>query len=117
MDSEGASQRRLSFEGEYNDGAAWSPDGDLVAYTSRRGGRFQIAVTNVVTLETKVLTSGGSENESPSFSPDGRKLVFSSNRSGKKQLYLMDLDGGNLRQLTNEGNNDLADWSRNPPAP
>jgi len=117
MDSEGANPRRLSFEGEYNDGAAWSPDGDLVAYTSRRAGRFQIAVTNVVTLETRVLTSGSSENESPSFSPDGRKIVFSSSRTGKKQLFLMDLDGGNLRQLTNEGNNDLPDWSRNPPAP
>jgi TolB protein len=115
MDAEGANQRRLTFDGTYNDGAAWSPEGDLVAYTSRRDGAFQIALTNVVTLATQVLTSGPGENESPSFSPDGRKIAFTSRRSGRKQIYVMDLDGGNLRQLTTEGNNDLADWSRSVP--
>jgi TolB protein len=112
MDAEGANQRRLTFDGAYNDGASWSPEGDLIAYTSRRDGAFQIAVTHVVTLETRVLTAGPGENESPAFSPDGRKIAFTSRRSGRKQIYVMDLDGSNLRQLTSEGNNDLADWSR-----
>jgi TolB protein len=112
MDSEGANQRRASFEGSYNDGAAWSPEGDLLAYTSRRDGQFQIAVTNVVTLETRVITSGPGENQSPTFSPDGRKIAYTSRRDGKNQIYVVDLDGTNGRQLTTEGNNDLADWSR-----
>ena len=112
MDAEGANQRRLTYDGTYNDGAAWSPEGDLIAYTSRRDGRFQIAITNVVTLETQVLTTGAGESESPTFSPDGRKIAFTSKRGGSKQIYIMDLDGGNLRQVTTEGNNDLADWSR-----
>ncbi|HEX2642351.1 MAG TPA: Tol-Pal system beta propeller repeat protein TolB [Thermoanaerobaculia bacterium] len=115
MDAEGANQRRLTFEGDYNDGASWSPEGDLIAYTSRRGGRFQIVITNVVTLASRVLTSGAGENESPTFSPDGRKIAFTSRRSGSKQIYVMDLDGGNLRQVTSEGNNDMADWSRSVP--
>jgi TolB protein len=115
MDAEGANQRRLTFDGTYNDGAAWSPEGDLIAYTSRRDGQFQIAVTNVVTLATQVLTSGPGENESPTFSPDGRKIAFTSRRGGSKQIYVMDLDGSNLRQLTSEGSNDLADWSRSVP--
>jgi TolB protein len=114
MDDEGSNQRRLTFEGDYNDGAAWNPTGDLIAYASRRGGRFQIAVTNVVTLGTQVVTSGAGENESPTFSPDGRKIVFVSRRTGKKQLYVMDLDGGKVRPLTTEGNNDMPDWSRLP---
>lgn len=117
MDSEGSNQRRLTAEGEYNDGAAWSPDGDLVTYASRRAGRFEIAVTNVVTQETRVLTGGPGQSESPTFSPDGRKIAFSSTRNGRRQIFVMDLDGGNVRPLTSEGNNDLPDWSRNPPAP
>jgi TolB protein len=115
MDSEGANQRRLTYDGTYNDGASWSPDGDLIAYTSRRDGQFQIAVTNVVTLEGRVLTAGPGENQSPTFSPDGRKIAFTSSRGGGKQIYVMDLDGGNVRQLTTEGSNDLADWSRSVP--
>jgi TolB protein len=112
MDSEGANQRRLTFDGTYNDGAAWSPEGDLLAYASRRDGRFQIAVTSIVTLATRVLTTGPGENESPTFSPDGRWIAYTSRRSGTKQIYVIDLDGGNQRQLTTQGNNDLADWSR-----
>src|SRR3954447_9190026 len=115
MDSEGADQRRISFEGTYNDGAAWSPEGDLLAYTSRRDGQFQIAVTNVVTLETRVITSGPGESQSPTVSPDGRKIAFTSRRDGKNQIYVVDLDGGNVRPLTTEGSNDLADWSRSVP--
>ncbi len=113
MDAEGANVRRLTFEGTYSDGASWSPDGSQIVYTTRRDGRFQIAVTNVVTLETRVLTSGPGENESPTFSPDGRKIAYTSRRTGTKQIYVMDAaDGANVRQLTTEGINDMADWSR-----
>jgi TolB protein len=112
MDAEGADQRRITSDSPYDDGAAWSPDGGEITYTSRRNGSFQIAVTNVATLATRVLTAG-SRNESPAFSPDGRKIVFTSDRGGSKQLYVMDAaDGGNVRQLTDAGANDLADWSR-----
>jgi TolB protein len=112
MDPEGSNQRRITFDGTYNDGASWSPDGDLITYASRRDGRFQIAVTNVGTMETRVLTSGPGENESPTFSPDGRKIAFTSRRGGGKQIWVMDVDGSNARQLTREGSNDMADWSR-----
>ncbi len=115
MDAEGTNVRRLTFEGTYNDGAAWSPEGSLIAYASRRDGRFQIAVTNVATQQTRVLTSGPGEHQSPVFSPDGRKIAYTSTRNGSKQIFVMDLDGGNVRQLTNEGNNDMPDWSRGQP--
>ena len=113
LDAEGANHHRISFDGTYNDGAAWSPDGERIAYTSRRDGVFQIAVVGVGSLETRLLTTGPGQNESPAFSPDGRKIVFTSRRTGAKQLYVMDAsDGGNVRQLTDAGDNDLADWSR-----
>jgi TolB protein len=113
MDPDGADLRRISFDGTYNDGAAWSPDGERITYTSRRDGVFQIAVVTVATLDTKVLTSGDASNESPAFSPDGRKIVFTSRRTGTKQLYVMDAsNGANVRQLTDAGSNDMADWSR-----
>ena len=63
--------------------------------------------------EVKTILRPSGEKEGDSFSPDGRKIVFTSRRGGSKQLYLMDAaDGGNLRQLTDAGSNDMADWSR-----
>ncbi|WML43317.1 S9 family peptidase [Neobacillus sp. PS3-40] len=45
-------------------------------------------------------TFGQSKNSSPRWSPDGTKLAFASNRSGKNQIYLLDLQGGEARQIT-----------------
>jgi Tol biopolymer transport system component len=115
MDYDGANQRQVTAHRSTSMSPAWSPDGDLIAYTSRRDGQFQIAVTNVVTLETRVLTSGPGENQSPTFSPDGRKIAYTSRRDGRFQIWVMDLDGGNDHKLTTEGGNDLADWSRSVP--
>lgn len=38
----------------------------------------------------------------PRVSPDGRRVLFVSDRSGKYQLWLMNTDGTELKQLTND---------------
>ena len=35
----------------------------------------------------------------PSVSPDGKQLVFQSNRTGSNQIFIMNTDGGGLKQL------------------
>jgi len=40
--------------------------------------------------------------EKPAWAPNGRYLLFSSTRTGKRQLWLMQPDGSNQRQVTNE---------------
>jgi Tol biopolymer transport system component len=50
---------------------------------------------------TKLAGLGGRINEGMStFSSDARRLVFRSSRRGNMNLFLMDIDGGNVRQLT-----------------
>ena len=50
--------------------------------------------------DLKRLTTTPGYDAEGSFSPDGKQIVFCSNRNGNLELYIMDADGGNVRQLT-----------------
>ena len=112
MDADGQNTRRISFDGEYNEGASWRPDGQQIAYATRRGNRFDIAVTSLVDLQTRALTSGTDASyEEPSFAPDGQRIAFTSRRGKQSQIFVMNLDGKEWRQLTHDGNSSSPDWS------
>ena len=59
----------------------------------------------------KQLTHDGSANYYPSVSPDGRYIAFTSTRSGSQNIWMMDIDGGNLKQLTNSADATWPQWS------
>jgi len=48
------------------------------------------------------LTSSLASDNYPSWSPDGKQLTFSSNRDNKQQIYVMNSDGGGIRNLMNQ---------------
>lgn len=115
MNTDGGNVRRVSFEGDYNDGASWRPDGTHLAYATRRDSRsFDIAVTSLVDLETRVVISGNDSYEEPSWSPDGHRIAFTRKRGRDSQIFVADADGGNLRQLTVEGASGSPSWQRQP---
>jgi Tol biopolymer transport system component len=61
-----------------------------------------------------ILTSFGKQATGlPHWSPDGGQLVFYSRPNEKGQIYVMDSEGGGLRQLTNDAwENFFPVWSR-----
>lgn len=82
---------------EYGDYApVWSPDGTRIAFQSFRDRDYQIVVMDADGGNQVQLTDLPGLNKSPAWSPDGTQIVF----SGSSGLYLIDADGGNLRQLT-----------------
>ena len=112
MDAEGANLRRITFDGNYNDGAEWSPTGARLVYSARRrSNAFRIATSDVVTLETALLTQSRGSQETPSFSPDGMKIAYAMKLGGRTQIMVMDADGTHAHQLTHEGNNYAPAWS------
>jgi dipeptidyl aminopeptidase/acylaminoacyl peptidase len=58
-------------------------------------------VQNVFNGYTKTITGDSSLNHSPAWSPDGEELAFVSDRAGKPQIFLLPVNGGEARQLTN----------------
>jgi Tol biopolymer transport system component len=90
----------------------WSPNGQKIAFTSRRDGNDEIYVMNADGSEPTRLTDNAFSDVAPAWSLDGRKIVFQSNRDGNTEIYLMNADGTDQTRLTNyHGRDQDADWS------
>jgi TolB protein len=91
---------------------AWSPNGQLVAFSWRRpSGNYDIYVMDIVTHQLVELTRDAGRNERPSWAPDGRHLVFESTRTGTRQIWSMLADGSQPRELTYQEQNESPNWS------
>jgi len=84
-----------------------SPDGARVAYTvSLPHWKSGKAYTDVFVAETatgaiRQMTFTREKNETtPQWARDGRRVAFLSDREGSQQVYLMSVDGGEARKLT-----------------
>lgn len=83
--------------------SAFSPDGRLLAYTAQRQGRDALFVLDVRSRRVvQRLDTGLDQMIAPSWSPDGRRIVFAGSYGGFSNMYMIDADGSDLRQLTND---------------
>lgn len=86
--------------------AAWSPDGNYVAFVgTERGNTDEIYVydfgTGQATRITDATDLGQPWSKHPSWSPDSQEIAFWSSRSGNAQIWIMSRDGSNLRNISN----------------
>ena len=65
----------------------------------------------------KRLTSGAAWDSEPRFSPDGTRIAFVSDGGGNEQLWVMDADGSNPAQLTEEESARVTDPVWDPDGP
>jgi len=112
-DSDGSNVQKLDLpDMGYVVDPAWSPNGQLLAFSWRRpSGNYDIYVMDIVSRQLAELTKDEERNERPSWAPDGRHLVFESTRTGTRQIWSMLADGSQPRQLTFEGQNESPNWS------
>jgi TolB protein len=75
---------------------AWSPDGRLIAFASRRNGHSHIYVMRVDGTQVRQVTRGKSDDDGPAWSPDQRRIAFSRDR----HLLVVGSAGGPVRSLT-----------------
>ncbi|MAT96131.1 MAG: hypothetical protein CL608_03225 [Anaerolineaceae bacterium] len=102
----------LSEDGAFNDGnAAWSPDGEWIAFGRRLAGTNtgrQLWLMRADGSEARALTDDISLHFGPpSWSPDGRFLLFqqynSSTPDSPPTIWLLKIATGEFIQITNNG--------------
>ncbi len=72
---------------------AWSPDGQRVAFASRRDGNWEIYILNMVTGEISRVTYDLAYEASPSWSPDGQWIAYEAYYEGNLDVYIIRADG------------------------
>jgi len=119
---DGSDLRRLTDTPGYDAEATISPDGGTIVFTSVRDGDLDIYAMDADGGNVRRLTDTPGYDGGPFFSPDGTKIVYRAHhptdpaeledfrnllaeglvRPGVLGVWVMDADGSNKRQVTDE---------------
>ena len=108
-ESEAALCRAGSFLGD------WSPDGEWITYYAASVTRQigQICIIRPDGTDMKVLVSEPPAfHVEPAWSPDGETIVYRSIQDNNHEVYVVDVDSGDVRNVSNDPALDLEPtWS------
>ena len=84
---------RVTFDDGLQSSATWSPDSRFIAYSSDRGGKFDIWVQQVSGGDPVQVTKRPGNNLQPDWSPDGKYIAYRS-EDGEGGLFVVPALGG-----------------------
>jgi Tol biopolymer transport system component len=76
-----------------------SPDGQQIAFMSRRDENWDVYVINIDGSDLQRLTTDPAQDGLPAWSPDGNAIAFVSDRGGIWAIWVMTSDGKGQSQL------------------
>ncbi len=121
--ADGSELRQLTNTPGYDAEATISPDGKRVVFTSLRDGDLELYSMNLDGSDVQRLTEALGYDGGAFYSPDGAQIVYRAYhpqaaeeiadyrellkenlvRPSKVELFIMNADGSNKRQITNNG--------------
>jgi TolB protein len=106
--ADGAEQRRVTRDPGHDLHPVWSPDGAKILFSSNRGNAsaddYDLYSMQPGGGDLVRLTQGPDVDTYASWSPDGTRIVTRRVIAGtdNNEVFLLDADGGNPRNLTND---------------
>src|SRR5262249_3727718 len=100
--------QRFTYDAGLQSEPTWSPDGRMIAYSSDRGGNFDIWVQQPGSKPVQITTSPAHDWQ-PDWSADGNQIVFRSERNGGG-LFVAPALGGAEHKIADFGS--YPRWSR-----
>jgi len=114
MDADGSDQTNLTDDPARDELPNWSPDGSQIAFLRILVGTSNAEIFVMDSddgLGQTNLTDDPANDEDPSWSPAGNKIAFASDRDGDFEIFVMDSDGDNQQELTDNDFLDVRpDW-------
>jgi Tol biopolymer transport system component len=113
MTEDGVSQRRLTNTDGSDEYPSWSPDGNLIVFSSQRenlSGEKIFRMSADGSAQTR-LTDSTFHDLEPSWSRTQGRIAFRSNRESGDQIFAMNANGSGVVRLTTGGSNLNPVWS------
>lgn len=108
--ADGSGVRNVSRHAGEDYHITWSPDGQLLAFTSTRDGNPELYAVGLLENRLWRLTQDGAHDDRAAFSPDGRSLAFESTRGGALGVYVMPALGGEPRRVGGGTRLEIVGW-------
>jgi TolB protein len=108
----GGTPRRLTDSPGIDVGGSFSPDGRQIVFESDRSGNQQIYVMNTDGSNQRRISFFGGRAATPEWSPRGDLIAFT-HIVGDLRIAVMNPNGGGLRYLTNDWQDEAPTWSPN----
>jgi TolB protein len=99
--ADGADPRPLT-QGRHCQLPSVTYDGEFIVYSDQASGSFDVHIMKIDGTDSKLLAGTGDQELYARPSPDRQTIVFvkMASMSSPRNMYFMDIDGGNVRPLT-----------------